>query len=271
MKKSILFLTIAVVITVGYSFGTSEWSSFVSENESTESTYSGCKPYATVLDDKLENKVEEFVYEIEPRFKNTITMENLVNASTAYDIIPEASLKEKGSVVTAQFRFFNEHEHCMSLNMAQNNNEQINDAQKTFIKGLDYTTSFIFSGNTWRYPTASQTELDTFVYYMTVVPHQQAKYKRGEEELIEYFKTYSTDVVAELDVRRLKPGTVNFTITKEGEIHNPLIINTCGYRHIDVRMIRLVESIPGEWEPAEDASGNKVDQRLTFFFGKMGC
>jgi len=36
-------------------------------------------------------------------------------------------------------------------------------------------------------------------------------------------------------------------------------------------MIELITKTPGEWQPAENYKGEKVDQELVVSFGLMGC
>ena len=36
-------------------------------------------------------------------------------------------------------------------------------------------------------------------------------------------------------------------------------------------MIELIYKIPGTWQPAENAKGEKIDQELVLSFGLMGC
>jgi hypothetical protein len=36
-------------------------------------------------------------------------------------------------------------------------------------------------------------------------------------------------------------------------------------------MIELISNSPGKWKPAENSVGEKVNQKLVFSFGMMGC
>jgi hypothetical protein len=36
-------------------------------------------------------------------------------------------------------------------------------------------------------------------------------------------------------------------------------------------MAELIANTSGEWIPAENAQGEKVEQELVLFFGSMGC
>ena len=79
------------------------------------------------------------------------------------------------------------------------------------------------------------------------------------------------DITSVFDESTLQPGKIRFTVGKDGSISNVSLISSSDYPSIDARMLELLLNIPGEWEVAENSKGEKVDQTLTFFYGKMGC
>jgi hypothetical protein len=40
---------------------------------------------------------------------------------------------------------------------------------------------------------------------------------------------------------------------------------------LDKEVLELIVKMPGNWEPAENANGEKVEQELVFAFGIIGC
>jgi len=64
---------------------------------------------------------------------------------------------------------------------------------------------------------------------------------------------------------------IRFTISTEGEITNIRHDSISRYASIDKRMIKFLKKIPGEWQPAENAKGEKVEQDLVFTFAIPGC
>ncbi|NRA13774.1 MAG: hypothetical protein HRT57_17675 [Crocinitomicaceae bacterium] len=77
--------------------------------------------------------------------------------------------------------------------------------------------------------------------------------------------------VSKIKESDLKPGKAFFTVTKEGKITNIRLDSSSGHVSIDVKMIKLIKSIPDEWEPAKNSKGEKVDQELVYSFGIKGC
>lgn len=47
--------------------------------------------------------------------------------------------------------------------------------------------------------------------------------------------------------------------------------SSSGYAALDERVIQLVNTLPGNWEPATNAAGEKVEQEFVFSFGTVGC
>ena len=70
---------------------------------------------------------------------------------------------------------------------------------------------------------------------------------------------------------QLRPGKVHFTITPEGKIGTVQMRETSGYPAIDAHLVELINNMPGEWIPATNAQGKKVEQEWVFFFGFEGC
>jgi hypothetical protein len=107
--------------------------------------------------------------------------------------------------------------------------------------------------------------------HFTVIPEKQAVYSDGKEGLLTYLKKDSQSVIGNLDNEQLQPGKVRFTVTKKGTVKDVLLISTSGYQTIDDRMVELIKTMPGLWQPAEDVNGKKVDEQLVFSFGIVGC
>jgi outer membrane biosynthesis protein TonB len=69
----------------------------------------------------------------------------------------------------------------------------------------------------------------------------------------------------------MAPGKINFLVTKDGLVDDVQLEYSCGQSSIDERMLEIVKEIPGRWKVATNAKGEKVDEKLTFFFGNQGC
>ena len=91
------------------------------------------------------------------------------------------------------------------------------------------------------------------------------------KDIFDYLKVNSKDKTAIIKRDKLQPGKVRFTVTKEGSISNVKMISTSGYVSVDETLVELIKTIPGKWNPATNAEGEKVDQELIFLFGLEGC
>lgn len=78
-------------------------------------------------------------------------------------------------------------------------------------------------------------------------------------------------LVPRKDLRKTKPAKLYFTVTKDGAISNVSLDRISGYVPMDEAMIDLLKNVPGSWQPAENAEGEKVDQELVITFSMSGC
>ncbi len=107
--------------------------------------------------------------------------------------------------------------------------------------------------------------------YLMIAPEKQAAYVNGMDALIDYLKESNKKNTVIVRRSELKPGKLYFTVNKEGTISNVELISTSGYPYIDKVLTELITNAPGEWEPAENSKGERVDQKLILFFGIVGC
>ena len=106
---------------------------------------------------------------------------------------------------------------------------------------------------------------------MTVVPEKQAEYSDGLNALAEYLKQKAFEDKIIIDKYALKPGRLDFTVTKTGDISDVYLDSSSGYSEMDERLEVLLNELPGTWTPAENANGEPVNQKLVLFFGIQGC
>ena len=107
--------------------------------------------------------------------------------------------------------------------------------------------------------------------YLVIVPEKQAEYEGGKDGLMEYLKENSKEARASIQMDKLQPFKLIFTVTKKGTIENVKLDGTSGYLAIDNTMIELITKAPGKWKPAENSKGEKEDQELVVSFGLTGC
>ena len=90
---------------------------------------------------------------------------------------------------------------------------------------------------------------------------------------MDYLKNHSLEARTKANVvaEKLKPAKLYFTVSKTGTIENVRLDRSSNYPIVDEAMIELIKNAPGEWLPAENEKGEKVEQELVVSFGLMGC
>jgi len=209
----------------------------------------------------------DLVYNIDSRYLATITKEKLNKATSVIDIVPkEAKHWQNTTFQTVTIVILKEGKEISETG----NNKILNAAQIKLLNTTDYSANFYIQAR------SKNIQFDTgraeiYAYYFSIIPEKEATYTSGHNTLINYLKENSKDRTSIIKMKQLKPGKVSFTVTKKGGITNVKLTSTSGYNSIDKLLLELITNIPGEWEPAENSTGEKVDQELVFSFGLMGC
>ena len=150
--------------------------------------------------------------------------------------------------------------------------DKLTDAQLELLQSFDYSTNFLIRAEYQQKNEAiNKLENSYATPYLTIVPEKQATYVSGKSALKEFLKANSQDVRANVERDKLQPAKLFFTVTKNGAIENVKLDRTSGYPLLDKTMIELITKAPGEWEPAKNTKGEKVNQELVVSFGLMGC
>ena len=106
---------------------------------------------------------------------------------------------------------------------------------------------------------------------MTVIPEVEAEYEGGEQAMVRYLRDKMEDQTSFIDMSKVKPGRIKFTVDKKGIIRNVNLDSTVGFSEIDEAFMRHIAMMPGKWAPAKNAKGENIDQELIFFYGSFGC
>ncbi len=286
MKKSILISGVALTVSLA-TFGYINWVDTDVRNGSTASC-SG--------EEKDQPREEGLYLKVDTRFLQTITKENLYRATSILDILPAEATSSVVSYETVAVSVLDPENQIIEAG----NNPVLNEAQLKLLRSADYSSDFYVAAGCWRKDAETGTlNKDTIIYYITVVPENQAVYSCGEEELLRYLdinsmgaicsvkkepmfpggreallaylKAESLGKMPTLDKNRLQPGKIVFTISKVGTVKNTMLVSTSGYSEIDEVYTQLITDMPGKWESATDANGEKVEQKFILFFGMEGC
>jgi hypothetical protein len=211
---------------------------------------------------------DDLFYNVDSRFNTTIAKEDLFRAQSIIDIVPKE--------VTESIEFYNDNEVTIFIGDEEvkeiGHGDKLNETQMELFQSTDYSTNIRISANfKKRNAYTDFLEDDYMTYYMTIVPENEATYIEGQDALFKYLRENSKETTSTITRDKLKPGKVNFTVTKTGAIEKVKLTSTSGYDFVDEALIELITKIPGEWEPASNTNGINVDQEFVFFFGLQGC
>ncbi|WP_323789407.1 hypothetical protein [Psychroserpens sp.] len=269
MKKNIIIFSTSLAIVSLLFLCFTNWNSSKIE----ASKLSENKNLALDQNVKTENKkdIPDLYYGVDTRFA-AIKKSVVDKATTIYDFLNDG---EKQQI---------EHIHSVKLVMIQDNqlsniralgtNDQLTVEQLKILKSTGYFSHFTirteFKGKN---KDTGQLEDRFFGPHITVVPDKQAAYKDGNDVLINYLKDNSLESMNAINGNDLGAIKISFMVTKEGKVSNVKHdAMTTGYSSIDEKLMDLVKNIPGEWTPAENSNGEKMDYEFVFTFGpRDGC
>jgi len=267
MKKTLFIFCIAVTTLVVFAFRPIKNELQISTPNKTVG--SEAFKFENDLLSLLKDQVGPAVfYKVDSRFIATITLEKLYSATTILDILPEHARFGIESVQAVNFSVLKEDHELREVSFGA----ALTPAQLLLLKSTDYADNIRIEANY----TSKNIQGDAgnnmqLVYYISVTPEQPAKYTDGYAALIHTLKKGSEDQILRLDQDQLKPGKVNFTVTKNGTVAHVRIAESSGFADLDQAMLELIKSLPKNWNPAKNALGEPVEQDLVFFFGREGC
>lgn len=268
MKKSTIIIGIALTVVSLTAYG------FINLQKRTEKIQIKAPTNTKVV---LQNdfmslvakkEIPDFIYDVDHRFIATVTKEKLTQAKTIIDILPAEATQSLKDYNWVNVSVLNDDQEIREIGVS----EVLNAAQVELLQSIDYSTNFFIKANCKRVDDyTNATRNYQLIYYITTVPEKEAQYKGGKSAMINYLKENSKKEVANTTKDQLKSGKVSFIVTNEGTISGTQLESTSGYPSVDEKMLELIQNLPGEWEPANNARGEKVAQKLFFSFGTMGC
>ncbi len=267
MKKSILVFC-AFIASLGLmAFGIITWKAPVtSQNKiSCNQSMAAIHPFDLITEI---TDAPDLVYKVESRFLTTISKENLLKAKTIVDILPKKATESATSFHDVEVAILGEGQNKKKFG----ENEVLNMDQTKLLQSVDYSSNIFVKADYKLKNTNMGCSANRYLtYYISITPENEAEYIGGQDALIDYLREKSKEEVALIKKEKLRPGRVNFTVTKEGTLANVRLDSTCGYPSVDEALIGLVTDMSGKWNPASNSKGEKVDQELVFFFGLEGC
>lgn len=271
MKKNILIFCVALALISLTAYGfigskevETEPQELLANNVVESNILTTVKPISNIF--------EDFIYEIGPRF-GAITKENLSKVTAFSDLIDKAHVDRIVSYKSLSVIIMED--DVRSDKRVNGNSGNLNAAQLEFLHSLDYSTSIVFWADyEERNAETGIIEDSHWTPHLTIVPEKQATYSYGidgKDGLKRYFKDETENVRKDVDPNKLRPAKLYFTVTINGTLDNIKLDRPSGYPDVDNRMIELINNLPGNWTPAENAKGEKVEQELVVSFGLMGC
>lgn len=264
MKKRIFIFSTVLLAFSLTAFGYMSWSD--TPKDQAETTSSETVVFENVLLSGLIKKVDpDLVYKVDSRFIWNITKEDLLNATSIVDILPAKATQSIMSYHSVRIEIIDE----ASI---MGDSHILTAAQLHLLQSVDYATDIYIRAD-YKIKNAYTGEFvhEYLPYYISIIPETEAEYEGGHDALAAYLRENSKDKTAIITRDKLKPGKVSFTVTKEGTIADATLTSTSGYPSVDEALVELISNMPEKWNPAANAKGEKVDQKLVFFFGLQGC
>jgi len=214
-------------------------------------------------------KLTDFFYDFGPRF-NPISKEDLSKARDVSDFVSREEIKLYDGVGPTTLIIIEN--DVQTEKRVYGEGEKLSKEQLKMMKSMEYSSHFLLRAEL-KTDDKRMIAREENVYrpHMTVVPEKQAMYEGGKDGLLDYIRQENEKNIYNLDESKLQPAKLSFTVTKNGTIKNTELDRTSGYSNIDEAMLRLINNLPGKWQPAENAKGEKVDQVLVISFGMVGC
>ena len=220
--------------------------------------------------DKIDANTDlDLVYKVDSRFMATVTKSQLDEATSVLDLVPKVAThwwkmdfkKISVSIVDSQGN-----DEAQSVGYSKT----LSPAQIMLLRSVDYSTDFyIKARGTEIHPATGQ--IEEYVYYFSVIPEREASYEKGEKAFVQYIRDGLKEYTADITLDRLRPGQVEFTVSTDGTIKGIQLLSSSGYKTIDNTLAQLIKDMPNTWVPARDYKGERVEQKLVFFFGLEGC
>lgn len=265
MKKNVIIFGTTLAIISLLFFGFTNWN-----NTNIEIAKSLSNEISS-LDQNVRKATPDLYYGVDTRFA-AIKKTDIDKATTIYDFLNEGEKQQIEHINSVRLIMVKDNQ--LSNISAFSTNDQLTEAQLKILKSTEYFNHFTirtdFKGKNI---DTGKLEDRFFGPHITVVPDQQATYLNGKKALLNYLKENSKESMTAIKGDDLGAIKISFLVTKEGVVSNiKHDAMTTGYSSIDQKLMELIKNIPGEWIPAKNSLGEKIDYEFVFTFGpRDGC
>lgn len=225
----------------------------------------GCMSFT----EPAEQEKSDFMFRIESRDFETVSLENLSKATSAVDIVLKPADWSRHPVQTMKVTIFENDKEITAIGDGLTFTEE----QKKLLGSLDYSDSFNLRAQCMgKNPDAEEMEEYEMNKPFTVIPEKPAVYPGGIEAIFSYLRDECGEEISATQLDKLDPGFIVFTINTSGQIEEAEHLISSGYSEIDNKLVELMMRLPQSWEPAKNSKGEKVEQELALRFGDLsGC
>ena len=268
MKKSILITSTVFSSLILFTFGFTNWKNL--EVEQSEAIINKNVSINKQIPEKVKNRIfTDFIYDVGPRF-GAIKKTKLNNVTSFNDFISNEHAERIVTYKSVSIIIIKGDKKTEIRETSYS--EILTPTQIKFLQSLDYSTNILVWANYQENnKNTGKLEDNSWTPYLTIVPEKQASYSKGIDTLKKFLKEKSETARIGVDAEKLKPAKLYFTVTKKGTIKNVTLDRSSGYPLVDEKMIELIKTTHGKWNPAENYRGEKVNQELVVSFGLMGC
>ena len=265
MKRNIIIFSTTLAILSLLIFNFTNWNTTnIVETKSSNSEI-------LAFDQNVKKKTPDLYYGVDTRFA-AIKKSEIHKATTIYDFLNEGEKQQIEKINSVKIVIIKDNRQ--SNIREYGDSDQLTEEQLKILKSTDYFSHFTirteFKGKN---KETGKMEERFFGPHITVVPDKQAIYNNGKDSLLNYLKDNSMESMNVIEGDDLGAIKISFLVTKEGIVSNiKHDAMTTGYSSIDEKLMELIKNIPGEWTPAENSKGEKIDYEFVFTFGpRDGC
>lgn len=272
MKKSLLVLCAALIAFSLTAFGFISWNHTEAKREKAVILRNPTFDYG-LISIFCKAAPLDLLYKVDHRFRTSVTKETLHKATSILDMLPEEATESIVTYKKVKVAVLHNGRETYGMGASElGTTDRLTPAQVQLLQSTDYSSDILIRADyQTRNPHTGELQNDYLSYYLTIVPEKEAAFPGGYDALIHYLKENSRYFSLIIKKDQLEPGKVSFTVTREGNIADVVLASTSGYSSIDERLVELIRTMPGAWDPATNSRGEKIDQQLVFFFGMEGC
>lgn len=221
---------------------------------------------------KMVNKGEKDIlfFNVGTRFISSFSKEQLSHARSLADFMPKEEYSAIISFDSVSVILLDHNYNFVKIITGKD--AKFNKEQLHLLESLPYSADLLIRADYQQTsPYSGKIEDNYTTPHLTIVPEKEAEFEYGKQALIDYVKNNTAHFETRVDPLNLQPGKVRFTISSSGEVKDVFLEATSGYESFDNAVMNLLSKIDGNWEPATNAKGDKVEQQLVFAFGIIGC